>query len=153
MTTDSMTATDTKYAEQIKNWTTYTHYLAGFAGVVQLADTLADKFVHGDTKKKVDGALKAVYVATQGVDTEFIAGIESMQKGEAPKYEFPPTPIPDWPSDGDKNMFMAAWDIVEPALELWESKVGGDSSFQAAIAGLISAGDECVKVLTEAFGK
>jgi len=147
----SLEDADNPYAQQIANWTTYTNYLAGFDGFVLLADTITEKYLPSSLKKKVDGVFHAVYDAAQAVDTEFINGINTMKGGKPPTYELEPTAIPAWPSDDDKNIFQAGWQIVKPALRIWESEASSTSTLRAVIAGLITAGDECVKVLNDAF--
>lgn len=142
------------YAKEILAWTSYTYYLASFAGFVLLARGIIDRALKDaeDTKNKVDAALKVVYDATQSVDQEFLDGIKDMQEGKKPEYEFPPTPVPDWPQNNGDTIFQAAWQIIQPTLEIWQSKAGGTGPMNAAIAGLLAAGDKCVKILNEAFG-
>lgn len=145
---------ESPYADQIRNWTTYTHYLVGLAGVISTVDQIAERSIKDDrTRKKVDGALHALYAAVQGVDDQFISGIESMKQGNPPEYDFPPTPVPPFPEPKDKKgLFQAVWQIVQPALIEWQSAVKGGGPFETAIAGLIAKGNECVEILDEAFG-
>lgn len=142
-----------EYAEQIKSWTTYAHYLGIFGGAVKTAKNIIIKEVSdAEIKKEVEGALHAVYVAVQGVYKELIDGINSMAKGEAPKHEFPPTDIPDWNSEGDTdNIFESIWQTFKPGFEKWLDRVTGDTTFEAVIVGLINAGDSCADILEKAF--
>ena len=151
---NTISVTESPYADEIKNWTTYTHYLAAFAGVILTVDQVCNNAIKDpDEKKKVDGALHALYTAVQGVDNEFISGIDSMKEGNPPEYDFPPTPIPPFPDPDDKKgLFKAAWQVVQSALMEWESHVKGGGPFQTAIVGLIATGNQCVEILDEAFG-
>jgi hypothetical protein len=116
---------------------------------------------HGDDFETVpwmpwveNHAFKSDYDALSGVDKEFIAGIQSMQKGKAPIYTFDPAPVPDWPDDPTKSgLLLAAWASIKPVLEVLLNKISSGGALATTIAGLLVAGDKCAAELEKAFSK
>lgn len=155
------------YAAEIKAWTTYTQYLFIFAAAIETADRVLKPIINKKNPalyKKLNGAFHAVYDAAQGVDLEFVKGIKTMQKGTAPTFPIQPAKIPNWPDPGTGtsggevgNIIDGIWKIAKGTFELILSKVKGSAdspnktTFEAAIMGLLNAGDKMVADLKQAF--
>lgn len=148
-------AADTSpYAAQIQAWTSYTRYLAAFAGLLPVVDSIVDRLVQDkNVQADILAALQATYKAAQGVDNEFLAGIKSMEAGTPPQYNFDPVPIPNWPDPNGNTtgFFDEVWNMVKPVLEQVMTKVASASPIAAAVAGLINSGDAVAAILDKTF--
>lgn len=142
------------YAAQIQAWTSYTRYLASFAGLLPVVDSIVDRFVQDkNVQADILAALQATYKAAQGVDNEFLAGIKSMEGGTPPQYSFDPVQIPDWPDPNSNatGFFDEVWNMVKPILEQVMTMVASASPIAAAVAGLINSGDAVAAILDKTF--
>lgn len=153
----------TNYKQEIHDWTTYTQYLAAFAGFVRTADLLLSKKMKNDsTFDKIDASLRSLYLSIQSVDQEFVNGIQSMEAGNEPTFSFNPVTVPAWPdasgdtSTGTETVLSDVWQTVKPVLESWLGKIKVSSStqkaaFETVLVGLIKSGDDVVAELNTVF--
>jgi hypothetical protein len=138
---------------QIEVWTGYTHYLLAADGLLRLTDAICKKKLDEAAFKKVSGVIAATHVALKAMNEQLLKGIEKMKEGEAPDFSFDPSPIPDWPADtGETSVFAGAWEAMKAVLEKMLEATDRSSVMGAAIAAVISSGDEIIKSLEPAFG-
>lgn len=138
---------------QIEVWTGYTHYLLAADGLLRLTDALCKKKLDEARFAKVSGVIAATHVALKAMNEQLLKGIEKMKEGEAPDFSFDPSPIPDWPADsGETSVFSGAWEAMKAVLEKMLEATDSSGVMGAAIAAVISSGDEIIKSLEPAFG-
>jgi hypothetical protein len=148
----AQTGDPSTFQAQIVAWTGYTQYLLAADGLLRATEGLCKKALSAGTFHTVAGVIGAAHVALQGVDKQLIDGITSMKSGNAPEYDFEPSPVPDWPTDpGSEDVFAGAWESIKAVLEKLLSTSTPSSALGVALAGLIDRGDDVVAALQKAF--